>query len=187
MPAEKVLSKSMSDLGKVGLDTSYIKIPLNEIEFKTKLTGDQENNKNNHESKKENGLKKFYGSMFGISSAITLSISYNLVKKAKLFSATDQTLIRYVFQMLLMLVVAKYKKVDFFGEKEHRKLLLLRGFSGTVALIGIYFSIKFIAPSDATALCQTLIIMVAILARIFLKEKFNITHIVSVLLTIIGD
>ena len=85
-----------------------------------------------------------------------------------------------------MIIIAKYKKFSLLGVKEHRKLLTLRGFFGFLGLMSLYFSVKLINPSDSTALSNTKLIILAVLARIFLKERFTTIHLFSLLLTISG-
>lgn len=136
-------------------------------------------------SSKKNS-SKFNGFIFGILSAACLAISNIFVKKAKLFSGSEQAMVRYGLQLILMIIVACHKGLNVLGQKEHRKLLVLRGCFGPVSLIAMHFALKFINPSDAIALKDSSIIIVPILARFLLKEKINITHIVSLLFTITG-
>ena len=85
-----------------------------------------------------------------------------------------------------MILIARCKKLNILGVKEHRKLLLIRGLFGFMGLLSLYFAVKLINPSDATALSNTKLIMLAILARLFLKEKFTTMHLFSLLFTIGG-
>ena len=100
---------------------------------------------------------------------------------------SDDSLIRFFFQFQTMLIIIKYKKLSIFGPKEQRLLLFSRAFFSIFAVISTNFAIKYIDPSDNIALSHTNIIMTAIFARIFLKEKFNISHLISLLLTIGGS
>ena len=73
-----------------------------------------------------------------------------------------------------------------FGEKKERKLLILRGSFGVVALTCLHFSIKLIDPSDSVSILHTNVVFVAFLARFFLKEKFSFAFLIAMFLTIIG-
>lgn len=53
-------------------------------------------------------------------------------------------------------------------------------------MISIYFAILFLKPSDLVSLSQTSLIMTAILARIFLKERLTMGHFIAILFTIVG-
>jgi drug/metabolite transporter (DMT)-like permease len=94
--------------------------------------------------------------------------------------------VRYALQLIVMAIIIKWKKFSLLGIKEHRKLLTLRGFFGFLGLMSLYFSVKLINPSDSTALSNTKLIILAVLARIFLKERFTTIHIFSLCLTIAG-
>lgn len=73
-----------------------------------------------------------------------------------------------------------------FGPKSQRKLLTIRAFVGTSGLVTFYFAFKLIDPSDCLAISQSSIIITAIFAKIFLKEKLSIAHIVALILAVIG-
>ena len=85
-----------------------------------------------------------------------------------------------------MLIVAFYNKVNILGPKDQRKLLLLRGVFGAIAIVSMGLSVKYIDPSDSQALNSTRIIIISILARIFLKEWLTFVHIICLILTIGG-
>ena len=72
------------------------------------------------------------------------------------------------------------------GPKGQRLLLCGRAFFSIFAVISTNFAIKYIDPSDNIALSHTNIIFTALFARIFLKEKLNISHLIALLLTIGG-
>lgn len=126
------------------------------------------------------------GLFIALLSAVFLSLSNVLIKKAKFFSGTEQTTIRYFIQGLIMLCIARYNKLNIFGEKGDRKLLILRGVFGTIGLTTLHLSLKLIDPSDSVALFHTNVIIVALLARFILNEKFSLTHIFSLILAISG-
>lgn len=50
----------------------------------------------------------------------------------------------------------------------------------------MYFAVLLINPSDFVALSRTNLIITAVLARIFLKEKLTMAHFVSILITAVG-
>lgn len=128
----------------------------------------------------------FYGLFFGILSALFLSVSNVLIKKAKLFTGTEQTAVRYSIQMILMLTIAYRQNLNVLGPVKERKLLLLRGIMGTCGLTTLHMAIKFINPSDVVALFHTNVVFIAIFARFVLNEKFSIAHLVSMLMAIAG-
>ena len=126
------------------------------------------------------------GIFISILSALTVALGGIFYKKAKTLSGSDNSLIRYVFQIITMFIILKYKNISIFGPKGQRLLLCARAFFGIFAVIATNFAIKYIDPSDNIALSHSNIIITAILARIFLKETFNFSHLISLLLTIGG-
>ena len=97
-------------------------------------------------------LSNYYGLFYGLLSAICLSVSNVLIKKANFFSGSDTAALRYITQLIIMLLIALATKTNLLGPKEMRKILFLRGLFGTFGLLSLHFSIKFINPSDSTAL-----------------------------------
>jgi drug/metabolite transporter (DMT)-like permease len=129
---------------------------------------------------------KLHGICFGILSAFFYAISSTLVKKAKMFTGTELATIQYILRIILLTTIARYKGLNIFGEKGKRKLLAYRGFSGALTMIFINFSTKLIVPSDSIALLHTNVIMVAVLARVFLGDKFTMVHLIILVFTCFG-
>ncbi|RNA11471.1 solute carrier family 35 member G1 [Brachionus plicatilis] len=105
---------------------------------------------------------------------------------AKWFSAADHATIRYSSAFLVMSIFLKSKGMNLTGPKKQYKLILFRGFIGSVCLLSIYFAVMLINPSDVVSLTHTSLIITAIMSRIFLKEKLTIAHVSSIFLTAIG-
>ena len=126
------------------------------------------------------------GLLLSMASALSIALGGIFYKKAITLNGSDDSILRYVFQLITMFIIIKYKKMSILGPKGQRSLLCARAFFGIFAVISTNFAIKFISPSDNIALSHTKIIMTAILARIFLKEKFNISHLFALILTIVG-
>lgn len=133
-----------------------------------------------------NGLFPFKGYLFGIMSAFSFSLAQVVMKRAKWFSGSDHSLIRYLVTFIVMFTVLKYKNLNIMGPRKYLRILLFRGFVGACALITLYFAIMLINPSDAITITHTSIIITAVLARIFLNEKITLAHFISLILTIIG-
>lgn len=131
-------------------------------------------------------LHEYSGLLLGLLSAFFLSMSNVFVKKAQLFSGTEQTAVRYTMQGILMLAIAWHKGLNLLGERGNRKMLVLRGVFGTFGLTTLHLAVKFINPSDAVALFHTNVIIVALIARFTLNEKFSIIHILAVFMAITG-
>jgi len=134
----------------------------------------------------KNKIKQLRGIIIGLVGAFFLSLSGILIKKTTIVTGSEQTIVRYLMQMFIMFIIAFYNKVNIFGKKDQRGLLLVRGCFGATAILSMSLSVKYIDPSDTQALHSTRLIMISILARVFLKEKLTIIHIVCIFLTIAG-
>jgi drug/metabolite transporter (DMT)-like permease len=131
-------------------------------------------------------LLPYKGYIFGILSAFSFSASQVTIKRAKWLGGSDHSLVRYIVTFIVMFTVLKYKNLSIFGPRRLLKILLFRGFVGSCALICLYFAIMLINPSDAITIAHTSIVITAVLARIFLKEKITLAHFIALILTIIG-
>ena len=131
-------------------------------------------------------MKRFHGIFFSVISAICLSIYSTLIKKAKIFSGSEQACVQYVLRLIILITIARLKGLNIFGKREERKLLALRGLFGALTMIFMNFSLKLITPSDSVALMHTNIVFISIMARFFLKEKFSLMDFIILVLTVIG-
>ena len=129
---------------------------------------------------------KLHGIGFGVLSAFFYALSSTLVKKAKMFTGAEMAALQYIMRMCILTCIARYKGLNIFGNPGQRRLLAYRGVSGALTMIFINFSTKLIVPSDSIALLHTNVVMVAILARIFLGDKFTMLHLVILVLTAFG-
>lgn len=118
--------------------------------------------------------------------AVCTACASILMKKSFTLSGSDSSTIRYFVQFVTMFIVLKYKHLHPFGPKKERKLLTYRGLAGILGLMCGFFAIKFINPSDFKAINHSSILITAVLARIFLKEKLTFAHIFAFIMTIIG-
>ena len=164
----------------------------NEADLKIDMTVDQTINlleskidkfQNERNKSKE---KYFYGLFFALLSAISFSMSNIFIKKAKFFSASDIATLRYIIQLLSMLIVCYWTKENPLGPSDMRKTLLIRGIFGTLCYLSFNFSIKFINPSETFALYELNLILIPLIARFYLKEKFSIINSLSLVMSIIG-
>jgi drug/metabolite transporter (DMT)-like permease len=132
-------------------------------------------------------LLKLRGYFLALIAAFASSLASIFVRKAHLFSGSEQTFIRYLLSLIILVPLTIFwKRLNIFGEKSTRSFLVARGIFGCIALITITTSFKLINPSDATAIFYANIVVVSVLARIFLKEKMTIICLISILLSIFG-
>ncbi len=109
-----------------------------------------------------------------------------LIKKSNLFNGSEQAVIRYTFQLMIMIIIACRTHNNLLGPKESRKILIVRGVLGMTYLLSLHFSVKLISPSDSVSLVHLNIVIVSLLARVFLSEKINLAHIVSLIMSMAG-
>lgn len=101
-------------------------------------------------------------------------------------NGANHATIRYFMQFTIMATIIKVKNLDFFGPKEHFKLLFTRGIVGSTSIILKFFAIKFIRPSDVAALKNCHVIATTILAKFFLNEVLTLIHFIAISLTLVG-
>ena len=134
----------------------------------------------------QNKFLKFHGIFYATLSAFFLSLSNIFIKSARIMSGSEQSFVRYVLQLLVLGSIIIYNKDNFLGNKKSRKLLMTRGLIGTIALISLHFAVKLLNPSDAVALLHLNTVIVAIAARIILKEKINLAHVTCLIMSMVG-
>lgn len=132
------------------------------------------------------GFNAIKGYIFGFMFALFTCLANIFVKMAPTLDGSNHAVMRYAIQFLIMVFFIKKNNLKFFGPKKNVKLLVLRGFVGCSAGIFAFFSIKYLDVSDVETLTNSCVLLTALLARIFLKEKLTVCHFFAVVLTITG-
>ncbi len=157
-------------------------------------------NSDTHPTFQSTWFQSFRKPLFGFIAAMVSSLLNTaaniLVKKTKFFNGFDNSAVRYVFQLIILMIIAKITHFKLrnqssfreflLGPKECLKLLIARGSISGIGLVCLYLSIKMISPADATSLFSCNIIFIVILSRIFMKEKFTILHVAALIFVIFG-
>ena len=141
---------------------------------------------NNDENQTSIRVYKWRGSLYAIGSALSASSTSILIRKCRTFGSSEMAFLRYLIQLIIMVVIAIKNKHFIFGEKGQRLMLSLRGIFGALCMNSTYLAVALMDPSDATALFNCSIIFVTIFARIFLKEKLTLVHLIALAITILG-
>lgn len=131
-------------------------------------------------------VSKFKGFIFVMISAGFNTFQNYFMRKAYFFNGSEQTVFRYLFQLVLMIIMARYYKLNLLGPKGIRIQLVVRGILGASGLLLLNISIKLIDPSDSIALFFSNVIIISILARFIFKEKFTIAHIIALIAMVFG-
>ncbi len=132
----------------------------------------------------------FHGFLYCLTSAIFSSLGTILVRSAHITTGPEQTLIRYLVQGSLMAVIilssTNNSQITFLGPTGSRKLLILRGACGTIAMIFLHVSIKLINPGDTVAHLNIKSVLVTMFARCLIDERISIGHLICLASTIFG-
>ncbi len=100
------------------------------------------------------------------------SIMTVCVKKVDpLITIYELVFFRSIFSLLITSIIIKKKNINPWGE--NKKLLILRGLLGTLALLCIFYAIKNMPLSISTVIQYTYPIFIGIFAGIFIKEKIT--------------
>ena len=137
-------------------------------------------------SKFKKCITRFYGIFFALLTAVCSGMVSVTVKGANFFSGTDISLFRYTIQLILMLIIGRCTKTNLIGVKEIRKNVILIGFFYSSFVLLLYISYKLIDPSEGTALSRLNMLIIPIIARFYMKEKFHIINLLPLLMAIFG-
>ncbi len=132
-------------------------------------------------------IYSFRGYFYGLLMAFSLSMSLILIKMGKVLNGSEHAAIRYIVQLIFIIMIGKFKKLNFFTYNWCVvKWLLARGVIGATTIILGLFAVGLLEPSDVSTLNNLTIITTAILARFILKEKLSLVHFIAALLSITG-
>jgi drug/metabolite transporter (DMT)-like permease len=131
-------------------------------------------------------IKTVQGYIYGILFAFSMCMANILIKMAPSLDGANHGCVRYFIQLVVMSVFIKKNKLEFFGPKNQRRLLFFRGFTGSISIILSFFAIRYLDVSDVETITNSNVIITAIFSRIFLNEKMTISHVLALVLNIIG-
>lgn len=118
-------------------------------------------------------------------SSLFFSLCSLIVKWLSDVDPQELATIRFVGILLPALPLVIYHNLDPFP-KGHRLMLLLRSFAGATSITLIFYAIRLMPLADASVIIFTSPVVVAIFARIFLKETCGLFHYFTLFLTISG-
>ena len=122
------------------------------------------------------------GFQYMVLSALFFSVMSVTVKLAGQQMASQQiVLARAGIALLLCIYPIKRLGISFWGSRENRHLLVMRGLFGFIALSCFFYAVTVLPLADATVIQYTNPVFVAIFAAIFLKEKISPIQILGLL------
>jgi len=130
---------------------------------------------------KKNLFNKFYL----VFASLFFSLMTVCVKKIdSRINIYELVFFRSLISLLITSLILKKKDINPWGN--NRKLLLLRGILGTVALVCIFYAIRNMPLSISTVIQYTYPIFISIFAGIFINEKISKNTVLSLILGWLG-
>ncbi|XP_050435629.1 solute carrier family 35 member G1 [Adelges cooleyi] len=127
----------------------------------------------------------YLGLLLAAVSSLFFSLTSLIVKWLHDVDPLELATVRFVGILLPTLPILIYKRQHPFP-KGKRLMLLLRSFCGATALTLTYYAFRLMPLADASAIVFSVPIVVAVFARIFLKEPCGLFHYFALFLTMIG-
>ena len=156
----------------------------------TAAADDNDENNDDAELKPSPGgdVRRYYGLFLALLAAFFQALSNTLIKNAKFLYGSEQAMLRCLIQFAVMMSIIRCKHLSIFTSmsKEQRRLLVARGLLGGFGLICHHMAAKLIDPSDSLALFNTSVVIIAVLSRFALGEKFSILQLFALALCCLG-
>ncbi|ALS17257.1 MULTISPECIES: DMT family transporter [Clostridium] len=131
--------------------------------------------------------KRLKAICFMILSSIFFTTMNLLSKLASDVSLYQKAFISNSIAFLIIAIVMLKNNISFFGRKENRKHLNIRGLCGTLSLACLYYTLDHMILSDATMLSKLGPSFAVLFGCIFLKDKINKKQVLFLILTLAGS
>lgn len=143
-------------------------------------------NEASSEDKDNCSIKSYAGCLLAILAACLFPIANIFIKMSSFLNGVEHLLVFMALKLIVLSPMCVLMGQNPLGEKRHRWLLIARGIIGSVASVLCYKGIVLLPPSDTASLVHTCIIITAVISRLALNEKLDLSHLLSLGLTIIG-
>ena len=130
---------------------------------------------------KNNNINKFY---LGLASLFFSLMTVCVKKIDASIPIFELVFFRSIFSLFVTSLIIKKKKIYPWGK--NKKLLIIRGLLGTIALLCIFYSIRNMPLSISTVIQYTYPIFISIFAVFLIKENISIKKIFALLLGWLG-
>ncbi|MDA3958282.1 DMT family transporter [Oceanispirochaeta sp.] len=122
-----------------------------------------------------------------ISSALFFSVMSAFVKMAGDLPSIEKALFRNLISLIIAFTILKVRKQPLWGQKENRKILLLRALTGSLGILFYFYSIDHLILADSSMLNKMSPFFVILFARIILKNPIKPFQIFSLILAVAGS
>lgn len=131
--------------------------------------------------------KRLKAIFFMILSSIFFTTMNLLSKLASGVSIYQKAFISNSIAFLIITTVMLRNKISFFGKKDNRKYLNIRGLGGTLSLACLYYTLDHMILSDSTMLSKLGPSFAVLFGCIILKDKINKKQVFFLILTLVGS
>lgn len=120
-------------------------------------------------------------------SALFFAFMSAFVKLAGDLPSFEKALFRNLISLIIAFSILKTKKMPLWGQRENRKILLLRAVTGSLGILFYFYSIDHLILADSSMLNKISPFFVIIFARIFLKNPIKPYQITALLIAAAGS
>jgi len=125
--------------------------------------------------------------LFMLVSALFFSIMSAFVKLAGDLPSIEKALFRNLISLIIAFTILTVRKQPLWGQKENRKILLLRGLTGSLGILLYFYSIDHLILADSSMLNKLSPFFVILFARIILKNSIKPKQVFSLILAVTGS
>jgi drug/metabolite transporter (DMT)-like permease len=120
-------------------------------------------------------------------SALFFSFMSAFVKLAGDLPSLEKALFRNLISLIIAFSILKVRKQALWGQKENRKILLLRAVTGSLGILFYFYSIDHLILADSSMLNKMSPFFVVLFARIILKTPIRQYQIIALLAAASGS
>ncbi len=134
-------------------------------------------------------MEKSYGKSVLLMTVSSLSFALMslMVRLAGDLPLFEKVFFRNLISLIIAIVIILKKGNSFWGKKENRKFLILRGIGGLSGVLLYFYCITNMNLSDGTMLNKISPFFVILFAALFLKEKLNKHQIIAAIVAFLAS
>lgn len=128
----------------------------------------------------------YRGLLFASISSLFFSLCSVIVKKLHYIHPAELACLRFIGIFVFTLPCVIYRQQSFFGPRDVRWMLIVRGIAGSTSLFLRFCALRYLPIADASVIIFSVPVFVAVMAKVFLKEPCSVFHWISVIATLLG-